>query len=101
VLLLTPALFDEGAVPERIHGARVLAAAVGRPLTFSGWNLEKGKVGPKPSRRAAASGSVYWVELDPGADPAAWIRGVHLHTINSNPQDDRDGFGLAVVGAWT
>lgn len=98
VILLTPAFFDQGAVPDRIGASTVRAAAVGRPLALSGWDIvEKG---PKKVRRAAPAGSVYWVELDPDVDPAAWIRDTHLQHVSSQPQDRRDGFGLVALGVW-
>jgi CRISPR-associated protein Cmr3 len=110
VLLLTPALFKEGAVPATIGGAKVVAAAVGRPQTISGWAMaERGPKasggdmaarGPKASRRMAPAGSVYWVDLE-GQDPAAWAKKVHMMGICSEGQDNRDGFGLAAVGVWS
>ena len=97
VVLLTPALFAEGAVPQQIRGAQVVAAAVGRPQPISGWDMAAR--GPKPTRRMAPAGSVYWVDLT-GQDPAEWARRVHLKGICSDEQDSRDGFGLAAVGVW-
>jgi CRISPR-associated protein Cmr3 len=95
IVLLTPALFDEGSVPKAIAGAPVIAAAVGRPQTISGWDIAAG--GPKPTRRMAPAGSVYWVDLR-GLDAKAWSEKVHFGSVCSNQQDNRDGFGLAVVG---
>ncbi len=98
VLLLTPASFAEGAVPVAIAGARVVAAAVGRPLVVSGWDLALQR--PKPVRRFAGAGSVYWVELPPALDPSDWVSRVHLREVSAEEQDRRDGFGLAAVGVW-
>lgn len=97
VVLLIPAIFAEGAVPARIGGARVVAAAVPRGAWISGWDLRAG--GPKKSRRLAPAGSVYWVELQ-GLDPVEWAARVHFHEVSSDQQDGRDGFGLAAVGVW-
>jgi CRISPR-associated protein Cmr3 len=102
VVLLTPGLFAEGSAPRQIGGARVIAAAVGRPQTLSGWDMawksSAGKVGgPKPTRRMAPAGSVYWVDLT-GVDAKAWAAAVHFGGVCTEPQDNRDGFGLAVVG---
>ncbi len=97
VILLTPAVFDEGAIPATIGGARVVAAAVGRGSWLSGWDMKAG--GPKKSRRLAPVGSVYWVELGM-LDPSSWVKHVHFQEISSNEQDRRDGFGLAAVGVW-
>ena len=96
VVLLTPAWFEGGAVPEALAGARVVAAAVGRPVVVSGWDLAAR--GPKVARRLAPAGSVYWVET-PG-DPYDWARRVHLTEISDGEQNRRDGFGLAAVGVW-
>lgn len=98
VALLTPAYFAGGAVPAQIGGAKVVAAAVGRPLTLSGWDIAAG--GPKATRRYAPAGSVYWVEWGPGFDTAAWLAAVHQREISETDQDRKDGFGLAVVGVW-
>ncbi len=97
VILLTPAIFAEGALPATIAGARVVAAAVGRPEVVSGWDMAAR--GPKPSRRCAPAGSVYWVELG-DLEPAEWAKSVHLQTVSTLPQDQLDGFGLAAVGVW-
>lgn len=97
VVLLTPAVFAEGAVPARIGGARVVAAAVPRGAWISGWDLRAG--GPKKSRRLAPAGSVYWVELE-DLDPSEWAARVQFREVSTDEQDRRDGFGLAVVGVW-
>jgi len=96
VVLLTAAWFADGAAPEALAGARVAAAAVGRPVVVSGWDLAAG--GPKVARRLAPAGSVYWVET-PG-DPDEWARRVHLTEVSDGEQNRRDGFGLAAVGVW-
>jgi CRISPR-associated protein Cmr3 len=92
VVLLTPAIFPEGALPERIAGARVLTGSVDRPQVVSGWNFADRK--PRETRRMAAAGSVYWVEV-PTDD---WAQRTWLTTVSASEQDRRDGFGLAVVG---
>jgi CRISPR-associated protein Cmr3 len=97
VVLLTPAVFGRGAIPESIEGAKVVAAAVGRAQVMSGWDMALG--GPKPTRRMVPAGSVYWVELA-GLDPDVWAKKIHLRAISDDVQDRRDGFGLAAVGVW-
>ncbi len=98
VLLLTPALFDAGATPGEalLGGARLLAAAVGRPESVSGWDMEAR--GPRATRRMVPAGSVFWVELPQGADANAWAQARWLRSISDQEQDRRDGFGLCVVG---
>jgi len=100
-VLLTPGLFKEGAFPVAVLGARVVAGVVPRPETITGFDLSLGEDGrargPKPTRRAVAAGSVFWVDLS-GVDVAEWLGKVWWHAISDEEQDRRDGFGLAVVG---
>jgi CRISPR-associated protein Cmr3 len=93
VLLATPAIFAKGAVPQTVLGARVIAARVDRPDVVSGWSFEHRA--PKPTRRLAPAGSVYWVEVPDDA----WARRVWMSNVSDDEQDRRDGFGLALVGA--
>ena len=93
VILLTPAIFTDGAVPKAILGAPVVAAAVGRPQVVSGWNYAKNA--PKPTRRMAPAGSVYWVEPK---DTEAWVSRAWLACCSDAKQDRLDGFGLCVLG---
>ncbi len=93
VVLATPAIFAVGAAPEAIEGARVTCFRVDRPEVVSGWSFERRA--PKPTRRMAPAGSVYWVEV-PDDD---WARRVWMTNVSDHPQDRRDGFGLALVGA--
>jgi CRISPR-associated protein Cmr3 len=78
LILTTPGLFSAGW---RLPGmsadgywelagvrARVVAAAVPRAEVVSGWDMVKKR--PKPARRVAPTGSVYWLE-DIQADGAA------------------------------
>lgn len=106
VLLTTPAIFEGGFRP----GTRspllrpreglvptLIAASVGSPMTVSGWSLRDQK--PKPSRRAAAAGSVYWIELTGDAEARlAWLEEVWMQNVSCDEQDRRDGWGLALVG---
>lgn len=70
IVLTSPGIFEGGW---RLSGmasdntlqlpglrARVVAAAVSRADTISGWNLATRQ--PKPAQKAAATGSVYWLE---------------------------------------
>ncbi len=106
LVLLTPADFNAGG-NERpylppggaLDGARVVAAAVDRPLVVSGWDMLEGR--PKPSRRLVPAGSVYFVDLSEVGDVEAWARDRWMKVLPEQPeQSQRDGYGLAVVGVW-
>ena len=96
VVLTTPAIFKDGAVPRQIRGAQVTAAVVGRPDIISGWDFASGR--PKPTRRMAPAGSVYWVMVPEEQSVEAWCRRVFMESISDDEQDQRDGFGVALVG---
>lgn len=105
LLLLTPALFERGYRPGWLLEARegvqpeLVAAVVARPQVVSGWNFETDQ--PKPTRRLAPAGSVYFLKLH--GDSAAiknWLKTMWMASISDREQDRRDGFGLAVLGNW-
>ena len=100
VVLLTPAIFAKGAVPDEIAGATLVAAAVGRPEVISGWDMVRNakgvERGEKATRRMAPAGSVYWVEVD--GDARAWAKRTWMTCVSDAEQDRLDGFGLCVVG---
>ncbi|GMV43319.1 MAG: hypothetical protein AMXMBFR64_50350 [Myxococcales bacterium] len=101
LVLLTPGIFADGWCPGDLGGGRIVAAAVGRPQVISGWSFETEagrKPGPKPVRRMAPAGSVYWVELPEGTDVSTWAAERWLRSICDDEQDRRDGFGLCAVG---
>ena len=116
LILLTPALFEKGALPGWNGGAwplggstqaTVAAACVPRPAVVSGWDLAasngegKPKGRPKPTRRLALAGSVYFVELSgTPEDIRRWCDESWLACVSDDAQDRRDGFGLAVLGTW-
>jgi CRISPR-associated protein Cmr3 len=108
LLLATPALFEQGYLPDWVKTCtpgvtvQVVAAAVPRGTAVSGWDYTvKGKNGQKASRRLAPAGSVYFVKLD-GTEEAIgkFVEAVWLHNISDDEQDRRDGFGLALLGVW-
>ncbi len=119
LVLLTPALFGQGYLPNftQVQSASgnnqvdlrwtalsragvtvtIRAVACGRNQTVSGWDLARG--GAKATRRMVPAGSVYWLELD-GDETAIrnWVQEVWMHNVSDDPQDCRDGFGLAMLG---
>jgi CRISPR-associated protein Cmr3 len=92
VVLVTPAIFNEGAMPQSIQGARVVSACVGRPEVVSGWDFAINR--PKASRRMVPAGSVYWVEVPSDT----WAESTWMTNLSESDQDARDGFGLALIG---
>jgi CRISPR-associated protein Cmr3 len=100
VVLLTPAHIQESSGPRKLDKegiATTIAARVDRPLTISGWDMAKGQ--PKKTRRLAASGSVFWVQLSGTAkDRLLWLKEIWMGNVSDDPQLARDGFGLAAVG---
>jgi CRISPR-associated protein Cmr3 len=115
LILLTPAVFAKGAVPAWSGQpwppsgpitATVHAASVPRPAVVSGWDLaaknESGVPGrPKPTRRLAVAGSVYFLKLrGTEEDLRRWCDETWLACVSDGEQDRRDGFGLAVLGTW-
>lgn len=116
VILLTPALFAAGYRPPTtwVRGgvsATLCAAAVPRAQIISGWDLnadngvdERGKPRlrgkPKPTRRLAPAGAVYFVTWEPGANVQAWLDATWMRNVSDADQDQRDGFGLAALGVW-
>lgn len=84
LVLTSPGLFPRGWLPtgsgepDPRHGApfellgvrgRIVCAAVPRSEVISGWDLAARQ--PRPARRVAPAGSVYWLELEPGVTPEA------------------------------
>lgn len=103
VYLATPGYFEEGFRPtwllknERLT-ISLLGACVDRPMVVSGWDLAKHQ--PKPTRRLAPAGSIYFLKLDGDAQAReAWCRSIWWHAISDDEQARRDGFGMALLGS--
>lgn len=107
VFLLTPAYFKKGYRPtwllEKQHGVRpqLKAIATQRPQVVSGWDIALGE--PKPTKRLAPAGTVLFLSLEDSNSKAIrnWITSIWMHCISDEAQDQKDGFGLAVVGTWS
>lgn len=113
VVLLTPAYFEQGALPKWLLQERagirpqLWGMAVQRPQVVSGWDYVKRQ--PKPSHRLAPAGSVYFLKLA-GNEAARrqWIQETWMQNVSDDANQDekhpeqwrRDGFGLAVLGTW-
>lgn len=89
--LATPALFTAG---DWWGGAgQPVAAATGRPLPVSGWDLAANR--PMRSRYAAPGGSVYFFDTDVGLPSEH-----HNACISNDPDDCASGWGYCLRGAW-
>ncbi|HXH11956.1 MAG TPA: type III-B CRISPR module-associated protein Cmr3, partial [Alphaproteobacteria bacterium] len=104
--LTTPALFSRGWLPSWLtpptftglrNGLRLrlVAAAVGRPIPLSGFDMALSQ--PKPMRRAVPAGSVYFFELEDG-DPQLAYRAFYFQSISELSHEA--GFGITLVGGW-
>lgn len=103
----------EGTIPNTGIRVQLVGAAVGRRIPMSGWPLDRRRRprGPRATRFAAPSGSVYFFEVRSGLLTAADVRALWLTSIadvdpddlftpNLDSQDRRDGYGLVVPGPW-
>jgi len=104
LVLATPASFENGYAPSRLQSefgvkVTVRAAALPRHQTISGWDYEIRK--PKPARRLAPAGSVYFLQLEgSNTDIEKFVDAVWLRAVSDDEQSRRDGFGLALLGVW-
>ncbi len=104
--LATPALFSAGWQPGWNDGEvpgvpglklKLVAAAIDRWQSISGWDLLNRQA--KAARKAVAAGATYWFEVE-GEPPADWVEKLWLAPISDTAQDRRDGFGLVIPGIW-
>ncbi len=70
--------------------ARLIAARIGKPVAFSGWDLREG---PKPTELAVPPGSAYVFACDTPDEAGQLARALHL-TVHSDLGEK--GFGLGV-----
>lgn len=106
LVLLTPAHFTSGLCPElqSLTKAGVTpelkAVASPRAQVVSGWDFEIKK--PKPTRRLVPMGAVFFLKLDGNEEARReWTEQLWMQCVSDDEQDQRDGFGLAVLGAWS
>ncbi len=120
VVLLTPAHFTDGAIPAWLCSERggtkgeLKAMAINRAQVVSGWDFDqrygpRGEGRPKPTRRLAPAGAVFFLKFESGTSEKAisdWIKETWMQCVSDDaqggdPGQDRcDGFGLAVLGVW-
>jgi CRISPR-associated protein Cmr3 len=104
IILLAPAFFSGGWVPgQRLNQclekagveAKLVSAAVDRPVRIGGFDLHKRE--PKPMRLAAPAGSVYFYEIKSG-DPARLVKTWAMNGISDHNWEA--GMGLSMIGGW-
>jgi CRISPR-associated protein Cmr3 len=103
LILANPASFNLGYLPSWLkneYKVEVIAAALPRYQTISGWDYEIGK--PKRTRRLAPAGSVYFLEFKSNNknDIEKFVDAVWLQAVSDDEQSRTDGFGLALLGTW-
>lgn len=93
--LATPAIFKGGYLPELPVKATLLTAAVYGYDSIGGFDMKAKR--PKPMRRAAKAGSVYFYELDENTiETRAAI--LKLHGASIGDDSGKDGFGICYIG---
>jgi len=103
VTLLSPAIFKSGWLPRFLDSSfegqigslkiRLIAAAVGRPVSISGFDMQRRR--PKDLYYAAPSGSVYYFQTLAGNTEDA-IKHFHLQGISEECKTEC--YGMAVLG---
>jgi CRISPR-associated protein Cmr3 len=105
-ILLTPAVFTNGWIPDGLDPAtgegvvagrrvKLISAIVKRSIPISGWDIAQGR--PKPARRAVPQGSVYYFEsLDSARIDSAPL----TVSLCEDELYSKQGFGLSILGEW-
>jgi CRISPR-associated protein Cmr3 len=102
LVLLTPAYFHAGWQPEKGWGAwlgagvQFISAAIGKPLSISGWDMQanQGRGAPKPLRHFLPSGSVFYF------DNAEVPTTPFTETPENEPNFAAVGYGAFAASNW-
>jgi len=100
-LLITPGVFHNAQYPWKPQErGQLLAAAVGKPLAVSGWDMagvaEHGhRQRPRPTRYAVPAGAVYLWQTSHERTPPV------VESLCDKPEDRDNGWGLALTGSWS
>lgn len=85
-----------GTIPNRQVEVELETSIVGRWVPVSGWDFEHKR--PKPMRKMVPLGSVYFLRV------LSWgendLADLWMVNVSDDPQDRRDGFGVAAFGLW-
>ncbi len=104
IVLLTPAVFEQGWLPDGIDSntgegvingvrAKMTAACVGKPIGIGGFDIVKEM--PKIMNKAVPAGSVYYFELL-DTDFEKLFDNLWLKSIKNKRQ--QEGFGITLIG---
>jgi len=105
--LSTPAIFENGWEPDLSkHGvqAKLVAAAVGKPVNIGGFDIKKGK--PKTMYKAVPAGSVYFYETSESPESIKeklFGKAISEKMPEQGPGEPGfadQGFGIAYIGNW-
>ncbi|MEW6419777.1 MAG: type III-B CRISPR module-associated protein Cmr3 [Nitrospirota bacterium] len=105
-ILLTPAIFNKGWIPDWIDSEsgegrlndvslKLVSAAIGKPVYIGGFNLAK-KI-PKDMKKAVPQGSVYYLEIKQGSAEEI-LNAFWLQSISAEKQ--KEGFGISIIGGY-
>lgn len=106
VYFITPAIFSNGYTryswPIEFNNAKLISAAVNKPLYLSGWQRTNNAQGcPRPIRKAVPAGSLYFFEASDWKDEqfdALYDR--YNFNESLSEQYSCAGFGIALIGVW-
>lgn len=106
LILLTPAIFENGWLPDGFDqetgqacfggvDVNLLSTNTGRYQPMGGWDVARNC--PKPTKRAVPAGSVYWIECEKGRE-ADLIDALHGKSICNNEDYQKQGLGIIHTG---
>ena len=109
LILLTPAIFQQGWIPDFIDrnnfegnfdgiDVKLIAAAVGKAEYIGGWDIQENK--PKPMFKAIPAGSVYYFKLQKPSDKEKVIDVFNYKSITNFQNYKNEGYGICVVGNY-
>lgn len=96
IYLLTPAV-REVEWPQ-IDNRDLLAAAIGKELTISGWNTNRQEQHPRPIRKLIPAGSTFFYKWKNGEDRSDAIDRHWMQPVSE--QYRNSGFGRMLIGVW-
>ncbi|HFA48253.1 MAG TPA: type III-B CRISPR module-associated protein Cmr3 [Bacteroidetes bacterium] len=97
--LATPAIFKEGWAPLALfkkYGLKICTAAIGKPLSIGGWDMQNKR--PKPMRKALPAGSVYYLQEVESGNAQGFVNAFHAKALQCVDSLGHQGFGIAFFG---